>query len=236
MEKILIVEDEFEISNVLKDYFENEDFEVEISNDGPCALKKFEIFKPDLIILDIMLPYLNGIELCRIFREKSKIPIIMLSAKTDEKDKILTLELGADEYIEKPFSPKMVLAQSKALLRRYKNYESNHSINNQKTETIIEYDHILINTDSRIVKIKNNIISFTPKEYELLLFLMKNPNKVFTKSNLLEIIWGTDEYIDPNTITVHIKKIREKIEVDSKNHTFIKTAWGIGYQFSMISK
>ncbi len=227
MERILIIDDEREISDVLRDYFLAEGYEVCCGYDGAEGLKMFEQFNPTLVILDIMLPYLDGIELCRIFRSKSQIPIIMLSAKTGEKDKILTLDLGADEYVEKPFSPKVLVAQVKALIRR-----SQQSI--QKTvveEGVLRVNYIEVNEKSRTVMIHQAVVAFSPKEYELLVFLMKNPNQVFTKDRLLDAVWGFEEYIDPNTVTVHVRKIREKIEEQPANPVYLKTVWGVGYQF-----
>lgn len=227
MERILVIEDEKEISDVLKDYFLAEGYEVCCSYDGADGLRMFDQFNPTLVILDIMLPYLDGIEICRILRSKSETPIMMLSARTDERDKILTLDLGADEYVEKPFSPKVLVAQAKALLRR-----SKHFVEIIETEQgVLKIDHIEINEKSRTVKVNQAIVPFSPKEYELLVFLMKNPNQVFTKDRLLDAVWGFEEYIDPNTVTVHVRKIREKIENEPANPVYLKTAWGVGYQF-----
>lgn len=227
MERILIIDDEKEISDVLKDYFVSEGYEVCCSYDGADGLKAFERFNPTLILLDIMLPYLDGIELCRIFRSKSSTPIMMLSAKRGERDKILTFDLGADEYVEKPFSPKVLVAQAKALIRRSKQFVEKIEIE----EGALKVDYIEVNEKSRTVMINQIIVPFSPKEYELLVFLMKNPNQVFTKDRLLNAVWGFEEYIDPNTITVHVRKIREKIENEPATPVYLKTAWGVGYQF-----
>jgi len=227
MERILIIDDEQEISNVLRDYFSAEGYEVCCSYDGADGLKMFEQFNPTLVILDIMLPYLDGIELCRIFRSKSRIPIMMLSAKTGENDKILTLDLGADEYVEKPFSPKVLVAQAKALIRRSQQLEPKVFVE----EGLLKANYIEVNEKSRTIMIHQAVVAFSPKEYELLVFLMKNPNQVFTKTRLLDAVWGIEEYIDPNTITVHVRKIREKIEDAPASPVYLKTVWGVGYQF-----
>lgn len=230
MERVLIIDDEKEISDVLKDYFSVEGYEVCCSYDGADGLKMFEQFKPTLVILDIMLPYLDGIELCRILRSKSQTPIMMLSAKTGERDKILTFDLGADEYIEKPFSPKVLVAQAKALIRRSKQSIEKAPIE----EGLLKTEHIEVIEKSRTVMINQAIVPFSPKEYELLVFLMKNPNQVFTKDRLLEAVWGFEDYIDPNTVTVHVRKIREKIEREPANPVYLKTVWGVGYQFCQV--
>lgn len=227
MAKILIIEDEKEITEVLTDYFELEKYQVCCSYDGADGLVQFEKFKPDLIILDLMIPYLDGMDVLRIIRQKSQVPIIILSAKKLDRDKILSLNLGADEYVEKPFSPKVLFARAKALLRR----------TNQFIESPIEKSSFLQNENIRIdelshtIYINGQIQSFSPKEYELLLFFMKNPNQVFTKTQLLESVWGVDDYIDPNTITVHVRKLREKIESYPTKPRWLHTVWGVGYKW-----
>ncbi len=227
MTKILIIEDEKEITEVLTDYFELENFRVCSSYDGADGLVQFEKFGPDLIILDLMIPYLDGMDVLRIIRQKSQVPIIILSAKKLDRDKILSLDLGADEYVEKPFSPKVLFARAKALLRR----------TNQFIESPIEKSAFLQNENIRIdelshtIYINGQIQSFSPKEYELLVFLMKNPNQVFTKTQLLESVWGVDDFIDPNTITVHVRKLREKIEAYPTKPRWLHTVWGVGYKW-----
>lgn len=227
MTKILIIEDEKEITEVLTDYFELENFRVCCSYDGADGLVQFEKFGPDLIILDLMIPYLDGMDVLRIIRQKSQVPIIILSAKKHDRDKILSLDLGADEYVEKPFSPKVLFAQAKALLRR-----TNQFVESPIENTfILQNESIRINELSHTIFINEQIQSFSPKEYELLVFFMKNTNQVFTKTQLLEIVWGVDEFIDPNTITVHVRKLREKIEADPTKPRWLHTVWGVGYKW-----
>ena len=228
MRKILIIEDEKEITEVLTDYLELEAFQVQCSYDGADGIIKAEVFNPDLIILDLMIPYVDGIEVLKIVRKKSQVPIIILSAKKLDRDKILSLDLGADEYVEKPFSPKVLVSRVKALLRR-----TNKFTETTKTSdtTALCNEHIKVIEASRSIYVDNKIQSFSPKEYELLVFLMKNPNQVFTKSQLLESVWGVDEFIDPNTITVHVRKIREKIEPVPTQPRWLQTVWGVGYKW-----
>jgi two-component system, OmpR family, response regulator VicR len=225
MPKVLIIDDEIEISEVLKDYFTEEGFEALCCFDGAQGLVEFARFHPDLIILDIMLPYIEGTDILRSIRNKSDVPIMMLSAKKTERDKIQSLGLGADEYIEKPFSPKVLVAQAKALLRR-----CGKPVEQNSLSEALKIKNVEIEEKSRQVKVEGGIISLAPKEFDLLLFLAKNPNRVFTKDHLLDSIWGSDEFIDPNTVTVHIRKIREKIEKNPAEPLILKTVWGVGYQ------
>lgn len=226
MQRILIIDDEKEITDVLHDYFLTEGFEVQCCYDGADGLVKFEKFKPHLVVLDIMLPYIKGTDILRLIREKSDIPIIMLSAKKRDRDKLESLGMGADEYVEKPFSPKVLVAQTKALLRR-----SGQIIQIQDTLShILRIRNVEVNLQARTVNVEGGVVALTPKQYDLLVYLMKNPNRVFSKEQLLDAIWGYDGYIDPNTVTVHVRKLREKIEKDSTHPELIKTAWGVGYQ------
>ena len=227
MTKVLIIENEKEITEVLTDYFELENYQVHCAYDGADGLVQFEKFGPDLIILDLMLPYLDGFEILRIIRQKSQIPVIVLSAKKHDRDKILSLDLGADEYVEKPFSPKVLFARGKALLRRTNQFVEQPS----KKRSLLQNERIRIDELSRTTYINGQIQSFTPKEYELLVFFMKNPNRVFTKTQLLESVWGFDEFITPNTITVHVRKLREKIEAIPTKPRWLHTVWGIGYKW-----
>lgn len=227
MSKILIIEDEKEITEVLTDYFELENYQVSCSWDGADALVQFEKFKPDLIILDLMLPYLDGIDVLRIIRQKSQVPIIILSAKKRDRDKVLALDLGADEYVEKPFSPKVLFARAKALLRRTNQFIKS-PIHNRAT---LENETIRIDELSHTIYINGQIQSFSPKEYELLVYFMKHTNQVFTKVQLLEAVWGVEDFIDPNTVTVHVRKLREKIEVCPTKPRWLQTVWGVGYKW-----
>lgn len=226
MYRILIIDDEKEISDVLRDYFLEENFEVLCCYDGAEGLVGFEKFSPHLVILDIMLPYIEGTDILRSIRGKSDVPILMLSAKKNDRDKILSLGLGADEYVEKPFSPKVLVAQAKALLRR----STKGVQKDENSDGLLKIHNVEVDLKARTVKVEKGFVAFSPKEYDLLVYLMKHPNRVFTKEQLLEAIWDCNDYIDPNTITVHIRKIREKIEKRPEEPQLIKTVWGVGYQ------
>lgn len=225
--KILIVDDEVELAFIVRDYLIAEGYQVSVAIDGEKGLLEYKKFNPNLVILDIMLPKIEGTELCRIIRNESNIPIIMLSAKNGDVDKILSLGLGADEYITKPFSPSVLVAQVKAHLRRYTQL-SKSNLENKDTKKVRD---IVINFKSYEVKVNDEIISLAPKEFELLAFMMKNMNQVFTKEQLFNQVWGFDEFGDINTVTVHIRKIREKIEKNPSAPKYIKTVWRIGYKF-----
>ncbi len=231
MEKILIVDDEKEIANLVKDYLESDGYKVAVAYDGEEALNLFKQFKPDLAILDIMLPRIDGIELCRIFRNQSQMPIIMLSAKKSDMDKILSLGLGADDYVTKPFSPSVLVARVKAQIRRYKaNY-----FEVEETKDRLTFGTLEIDLKGYEVKLNQKKINLATKEFKVLEFLALHPNQVLTKEQIYQHVWGFDDYGDINTVTVHIRKIREKIEKDPKTPQFIKTIWGVGYKFEVKS-
>ena len=223
MNKILIVEDEEAIADLEKDYLELSGFEVEIASDGTLGLKKALEEEFQLVILDLMLPGVDGFEICRQIREVKNIPIIMVSAKKDDIDKIRGLGLGADDYMTKPFSPSELVARVKAHLNRYERLVSS----NVKENSIIEIRGIKIDKTAREEK------NFTSREFDLLTFLAENPNHVFTKEELFRKIWDMDSVGDIATVTVHIKKIREKIEVNSAKPQYIETIWGVGYRFKV---
>lgn len=225
--KILIVDDEVELASIVRDYLTAEGFEVSVAPDGEKGLEEYYNYKPNLVILDIMLPKIEGTELCRIIRNECNIPIIMLSAKNRDVDKILSLGLGADEYITKPFSPSVLVAQVKALMRRY----TQLSITNYESKDTKKVGDIFIDFKSYEVKANGKSISLTPKEFELLTFMIRNENQVFTKEQLFNQIWGFDEFGDSSTVTVHIRKIREKIEKNPSDPKYIKTVWRVGYKF-----
>lgn len=229
MSKILIVEDEEVIADLEKDYLELSGFEVEITNNGKDGL--MQALKGDfsLVILDLMLPEIDGFEVCKKIREERNIPIIMVSAKKDDIDKIRGLGLGADDYITKPFSPSELVARVKAHLNRYDRLVG--SI--QKKNDIIEIRGLQIDKTARRVWIDNEEKAFTTKEFDLLAFLAENPNHVYSKEELFREIWDMDSIGDIATVTVHIKKIREKIEYDSANPQYIETIWGVGYRFKV---
>ncbi|NLJ90163.1 MAG: response regulator transcription factor [Clostridiales bacterium] len=225
--RILIIEDEIEIAELERDYLEIDGFEVEIETDGSKGLKKGLEDNFDLIILDLMLPSVNGFEICKSLREETDIPIIMVSARRDDIDKIRGLGLGADDYMTKPFSPSELVARVKAHLNRYERLIGS----GKKENDIIEVRGIRIDRTARRVFIDGQEKSFTTKEFDLLTFLAENPNRVFTKEELFTEIWDMESIGDIATVTVHIKKIREKIEKDTSNPQYIETIWGVGYRF-----
>lgn len=224
--KIMVVDDELEIAELIKDYLEAEQYDVIISTDGKECLKLFREYQPQLIVLDIMLPGLDGMEVCRTIRAESAIPIIMLSAKKTEIDKILGLGLGADDYVVKPFSPGEVVARVKAQLRRYNQLSAPADKGN-----IRSFQNLEIDLKAYTVTLNGNYVDFTAKEFEALRFLALHPNQVLTRQQIYENVWGVNEYGDLNTVTIHIKKIREKIEDDISAPKFIKTVRGVGYKF-----
>lgn len=225
-QKILIVDDDVNICELLRLYLEKDGFETLVVNDGGSALKQSESYAPDLILLDIMLPILDGWQVCREIRKKSSTPIIMLTAKGETFDKILGLELGADDYISKPFDTKEVIARIKAVLRRSSDSEKNRNIKQ------VNYDKLTINLTNYELVVNGNSIDTPPKELELLYHLASNPNRVFTRDQLLDEVWGFDYYGDSRTVDVHIKRIREKLENISENWA-LKTVWGVGYKFEV---
>ena len=229
MSKILIVEDEHEIAELEKDYLELSGFEVDVANDGQIGLDKALSEEYDLIILDLMLPNVDGFEICRQVREEKNTPIIMVSAKKDDIDKIRGLGLGADDYMTKPFSPSELVARVKAHMARYERLVGSAVEENK----IIEIRGIKIDTTARRVWINGEEKSFTTKEFDLLTFLAAHPNHVYTKDELFSEIWDMESIGDIATVTVHIKKIREKIEYDTSKPQYIETIWGVGYRFKV---
>lgn len=229
MSKILIIEDEMAIAELEKDYLELSGFEVTIQNDGKEGLAAALNKEYDLIVLDLMLPGIDGFEICKRIREEKNIPILMVSAKKDDIDKIRGLGLGADDYMTKPFSPSELVARVKAHLARYQRLIGSQS----KENTIIEIRGIKIDKTARRVYINNEEKVFTTKEFDLLTFLAENPNHVFTKEELFKEIWDMESIGDIATVTVHIKKIREKIEKNTSKPQYIETIWGVGYRFKV---
>ncbi len=229
MSKILIIEDEEVIADLEKDYLELSGFEVEITNNGKDGLAQALKGDFSLVILDLMLPEMDGFEVCKKIREERNIPIIMVSAKKDDIDKIRGLGLGADDYITKPFSPSELVARVKAHLNRYDRLVGS----SQKKNDMIEIRGLQIDKTARRVWIDNEEKAFTTKEFDLLAFLAENPNRVYSKEELFREIWDMDSIGDIATVTVHIKKIREKIEYDSANPQYIETIWGVGYRFKV---
>ncbi len=223
--RIMVVDDELEIAELIKDYLEEEQYDIIISTDGKECIKLFREYQPQLIVLDIMLPGLDGMEVCRTIRAESSIPIIMLSAKKTEVDKILGLGLGADDYVVKPFSPGEVVARVKAQLRRYNQL----SVPADKSD-VLSFQNLKINLKAYTVKLNDKYVDFTAKEFEVLRFLALHADQVLTRQQIYENVWGFNEYGDLNTVTIHIKKIREKIENNISAPQFIKTVWGVGYK------
>lgn len=227
MKKVLIIEDDNNIANLEKDYLQLNGYKVDICEDGETGLKKAILGIYDIVIVDLMLPKKNGYEIVTKIREKFEIPIIIVSAKNEEIDKIRGLGFGADDYITKPFSPAELVARIKSHMIRYERLSGKKSV-----LEIIAYKSLEIKTDSHKVYIRGKEIILTTKEYELLVFLASNPDIVFTKEQLFDSIWGAEYYGDTATIAVHIQKIRKKIEKDPGNPEYIETIWGTGYRFN----
>ena len=226
MQKILVVDDDTNICELLRLYLEKDGFETVVANDGEQAILFAERSKPDLILLDIMLPKLDGWQVCREIRKTSNTPIIMLTAKGETFDKILGLELGADDYVSKPFDAKEVIARIKAVLRR--------TIDKEKADSVKEvvFDKLTINLTNYELVVNGVSVDTPPKELELVYHLASNPNRVYTRDQLLDEVWGFDYYGDSRTVDVHIKRLREKLENVSDRWS-LKTVWGVGYKFEV---
>ena len=223
--KILIVDDDLNICELLRLYLEKDGFETIVANDGLQAVEYQSKYSPDLILLDIMLPKLDGWQVCREIRKTSETPIIMLTAKGEVFDKILGLELGADDYVTKPFETKEVIARIKAVLRRI-----DAEKNIKKRE--VKYDKLIINLTNYELVVDGNRVDTPPKELELVYHLASNPNRVYTRDQLLDEVWGFDYYGDSRTVDVHVKRLREKLENVSEEWS-LKTVWGVGYKFEV---
>ncbi|WP_333860193.1 response regulator transcription factor [Clostridium sp.] len=221
--KILIVDDDENICEVIKMYVENAGYEVQVANDGKAAETVFLDYKPDLVLLDIMLPNIDGIDVLKWIRKDYETPVIMLTAKGETFDKVLGLELGADDYIVKPFEPKEMLARIKAVLRRY-------SVDNENKE-VLKFEQLVIDINSYTVTYRNEDIKMPPKEFELLYYLANNKNRVFTREQLLCEVWGYDYPGDSRTVDVHVKRLREKLQ--GGPNWQIETVWGVGYKFEV---
>ena len=229
MKRILIIEDDISIAELEKDYLERDGFEVVIEQDGISGLERMKAESFDLFILDLMLPGLDGYAVCEEIRKVQNTPILMVSAKKEDVDKIKGLGLGADDYMTKPFSPSEMVARVKAHLARYERLVGSNTFENDT----IEVRGIKIDKTSRRVWVNGDEKAFTNKEFDLLCFLIQNPNHVFTKDELFQEIWGMESLGDIATVTVHIKKIREKIEFDTSHPQYIETIWGVGYRFKI---
>lgn len=224
--KILIVDDDENICELLRLYLEKDGFSTIVANDGGAALHCAQINNPDLILLDIMMPVLDGWQVCREIRKNSNVPIIMLTAKGETFDKVLGFELGADDYITKPFDSKEVVARIKAVLRRISDVDKNNSVRE------VRYDKLRINITNYELEVAGEQIDTPPKELELIYHLASNPNRVYTRDQLLDEVWGFDYYGDSRTVDVHVKRLREKLEGIS-DKWLLKTVWGVGYKFEV---
>ena len=220
-----MVEDDPNIAELIRLYFEKEGYDVSLVHNGGEAVSEFLKYSPHIILLDLMLPEVDGYEICKSIRKTSSVPIIMLTAKGETFDKVLGLELGADDYMVKPFEPKELVARVRAVLRRYDKKEVND-------EDKITYSNLIVNHTTYIVTYYDKELELPPKEFELLYFLASNPNKVFTREQLLDKIWGYDFFGDTRTVDVHIKRVREKMP-DQDESWSIKTVWGVGYKFEV---
>ena len=223
--KIMVVDDDVNIGELLRLYLEKEGYDTVVMPDGAAALEAFDTAKPDLILLDVMMPRLDGWQVCREIRKKSQCPIIMLTAKGELFDRVLGLELGADDYVVKPFEAKEVMARIKAVLRR-------SGISAEKKARIVEFDNLYINMENYELRVAGKAIDTPPKEMELIYHLAGNPNRVYTRDQLLDEVWGFEYYGDSRTVDVHIKRLREKLEGVSDQWT-LKTVWGVGYKFEV---
>jgi len=222
---ILVVEDETSIAEVVSLYLKRAGYLVQVVHDGEAALQAIGRRMPDLIILDIMLPKLDGFEITRVVRDQGDVPIIMLTARREEIDRIAGLELGADDYVVKPFSPQELVSRVRAVLRRVRGSAPGAG------ERPLVFGDFCIDPQTRLVTIREEEIALTVKEFDLLWLLARHPRQVFNRQQLLERVWGLSDYIDPSTVTVHIRRLREKIETDPSNPAHIITLWGVGYKF-----
>lgn len=226
--KILIIEDEQDISRILRDYLTKNRYEAAVAGNGKDGLYMLELIQPDYIILDIMLPDVDGIDLCREIRQKSNVPILILSARGSDTDKVLGLGFGADDYMTKPFSLSELLARINAHFRRYETM-----VAAQQNSDSLRLGNLVIDKKAYKVTVNGTEVSLSAKEFELLYYLAKHKNQVFSKAQLLDAVWGYDNYGDENSITVYMRRLREKIETAPSNPDYLKTVWGVGYKFSL---
>jgi DNA-binding response OmpR family regulator len=222
---VLVVDDEPTVTEVVSIYLRRAGYEVMVASDGQMALDFLEREPPALVVLDLMLPEVDGLEITRWLRARGDTPIIMLTARRGEADRILGLELGADDYVVKPFSPQELVSRVKAVLRR------TYGSAEMEAEPPLEIAHLRIDPQTRVVEADGEEISLTAKEFDLLWELARHPRRVFNRDQLLDLVWGLTEYIDPSTVTVHVHRLREKIEADPSNPRHIQTVWGVGYKF-----
>jgi DNA-binding response OmpR family regulator len=226
-QSILVVEDEPSIAEVISLYLKRAGFQVTLVSDGQAALAELGQRLPDLVILDIMLPGVYGFGIMRWLRDRSDVPIIMLTSRREESDRIAGLEMGADDYVVKPFSPQELVSRVRAVLRRTRGSGA------AEVNAPLEFADIRIEPQTRLVRVRGSEITLTVKEFELLYYLARHPRQVFSRDQLLEAVWGLSDFIDPSTVTVHIRRLREKIESDPSNPTHLLTVWGVGYRFEL---
>lgn len=231
MQHILIADDNRDITDILSTYSRMEGFEPVVAADGEEAIKLFNQYEPDVVLLDVMMPKEDGYEVCRKIRSKSNVPVILITARGEDFDKIMGLDIGADDYIVKPFSPREVMARVRAVLRRMSNTDKEPSSDN-----VITVDNLEINLDEYTLHIDNKKVSLTKKEIETMWTLASNPNKVFTRDNLLDSLWGFDYFGDSRTVDSHIKRLRAKIDTIAHPLWSVKTIWGVGYKFEVEEK
>lgn len=223
---ILVVEDEASIAEVVSLYLKRAGFSVQVASDGKQAMSIFERQAPDFIILDLMLPEVDGLALTRWLRDRSDVPIIMLTARREEADRIAGLEMGADDYVVKPFSPQELVSRVRAVMRRGGREQADEG-----NDRAISFNDLSIDPRSRVVKVHDSEVELTAKEFDMLYLLMRHPKQVFKRDQLLERVWGGAQYIDPGTVTVHVRRLREKIELDASKPARLLTVWGVGYKF-----
>lgn len=223
---ILVVEDEASIAEVVSLYLKRAGFNVQIASNGKQAMTILERHMPDFVILDLMIPEVDGLSLTRWLRDRSNVPIIMLTARREEIDRIAGLEMGADDYVVKPFSPQELVSRVRAVFRRLGQEQVR-----TESERSLSFDDLSIDPRSRVVMVNDSDIELTVKEFDMLYLLAQHPKQVFTREQLLERIWGGAQYIDPGTVTVHVRRLREKIETDPSKPTRLLTVWGVGYKF-----
>lgn len=223
---ILVVEDEASIAEVVSLYLKRAGYNVQIAADGRQALNILERQIPDFVILDLMLPEVDGLSLTRWLRDRSDVPIIMLTARREEIDRISGLEMGADDYVVKPFSPQELVSRVRAVMRRLGREQAEDG-----QDRALSFNDLSIDPLSRVVKVNESEVELTAKEFDMLYLLMRHPKQVFTRDQLLERVWGGAQYIDPGTVTVHVRRLREKIEADASKPARLLTVWGVGYKF-----
>ena len=222
---VLVVDDEPTVTEVVSLYLKRAGYDVVVADDGEAALEILEQQSPDLVVLDLILPDVGGLEITRWLRARGDIPIIILTARRDETDRVLGLELGADDYVVKPFSPQELVSRVKAVLRR------TYGRSAAKSQEPLEVANLRIDPQTRVVELDGEEVSLTAKEFDLLWELARHPRRVFNRDQLLELVWGMSEYIDPSTVTVHVHRLREKIEAEPSAPRYIQTVWGVGYKF-----